>query len=476
MDFNLKERAATFARAMKPNDIRAETKNWTKLESYVYVISKRMSVKADDGDAINLVKVGMSNLTTKEKTGKGYARLLSFRTSLLSFLVHRIYLFDDSDIDPSQDPDQPFGLNAYLAEQLLHFQIDDKFPQAKRIKFANGLPSEWFHVPDKHMPAFTKFLDTKIQLDSPIAPAYGTAFSRDSFKRIQFPERKQGVGVEIVGGRAQRRKVYRITQNRYARNARVRNTQIEIEYKKNEAKELNAKERKALAKSVDFWEKVLVGKTFTDKKMYGGDKGLFGGKRKITNVFKDPGKQILVAYEPDLTKSQDARATQKDIDASSGQLTIHEALRYFDDLKRKYQDSYDYYANLNSFEEGYDYEEDYQEEPEVVVAETQRGRRRRSGRRAKPTFTNVPKAAKGRWVRKQFGKKYFLGRIESVGTASGRESGKGDVETGQQFARVKFLDGDKEDIDAQELKWILLSPTEERFYLNAEADGVRLAQ
>ena len=268
MDFNLKERAATFARAMKPSDIRAETKNWTKLESYVYVISKRMSVKADDGDAINLVKVGMSNLTTKEKTGKGYARLLSFRTSLLSFLVHRIYLFDDSDIDPSQDPDQPFGLNAYLAEQLLHFQIDDKFPQAKRIKFANGLPSEWFHVPDKHMPAFTKFLDTKVQLDSPIAPAYGTAFSRDSFKRIQFPQRKQGVGVEIVGGRAQRRKVYRITQNRYARNARVRNTQIEIEYKKNEAKELNAKERKALAKSVEFWEKVLVGKTFTDKKMY----------------------------------------------------------------------------------------------------------------------------------------------------------------------------------------------------------------
>ena len=76
----------------------------------------------------------------------------------------------------------------------------------------------------------------------------------------------------------------------------------------------------------------------------------------------------------------------------------------------------------------------------------------------------------------QFGKKFFLGRIESVGAASGRESGKGDVETGQQFARVKFLDGDKEDIDAQELKWILLSPTEERFYLNAEADGVRLAQ
>ena len=141
------------------------------------------------------------------------------------------------------------------------------------------------------MPAFTKFLDTKVQLDSPIAPAYGTAFSRDSFKRIQFPKRKQGVGVEIVGGRAQRRKVYRITQTRYARNARVGNTQIEIEYKKNEAKELNAKERKAsLAKSVEFGEKVLVGKMFRDKKMYGGDKGRFGVKDKMTNVVKDAGK------------------------------------------------------------------------------------------------------------------------------------------------------------------------------------------
>ena len=150
---------------------------------------------------------------------------------------------------------------------------------------------------------------------------------------------------------------------------------------------------------------------------------------------------------------------------------------YFDDLKQNYRDSYDYYADLNHFEEGYDYEEDFQEEPEVVVAETQvQRRRRRSTRLAKPTFTNVPKSARGRWVRKRFGNKYYLGRIESVGPATGRESGKGDVESGQQYARVKFLDGDREDIDAQELKQILLLPTEERFYLSAEADGVRLAQ
>ena len=123
-------------------------------------------------------------------------------------------------------------------------------------------------------------------------------------------------------------------------------------------------------------------------------------------------------------------------------------------MKRKYQDPHNYYANLNSFEEGCDYEEDYQEEPEVVVAETRRGRRsRRRDREAYVrTFTNIPKSARGHWVRKKFGGKVYLGRIESVGTATGRESGKGDVEAGQQFACVKFLGGYQEDIDAQELK------------------------
>ena len=58
----------------------------------------------------------------------------------------------------------------------------------------------------------------------------------------------------------------------------------------------------------------------------------------------------------------------------------------------------------------------------------------------------------------------------------GRDSGRGDAESGQQYARVKFLDGDKEDIDSQELKGILLTPTEAKFYLTAEAEGVRPAQ
>ena len=469
MDFNL-NRQATFSRAMKPNEIRADTKDWATLEGYVYCISKSMPIKADGDEPVNLVKVGMSNITTKEKGEKGYARLLSFRTSLISFLVNRIYLFDGSAFDASKDPDQPFGLNAYVAEQLLHWMIDDKFPEAKRVKFSNGQPSEWWHVPEKYMAKFLNFLDTKIQLDTPIAPLYGTAFSKDSFKRIQFPKRKQGVGVEIVKGKAKRSKVYRITTNQYARNARVRNTEIEIEYKKGEKREKSAKERAALAKTVPFWKDVLMGRTFTDKKMYAGDKGLYDGKKKITDIVKEPGKQIMVEYEPNISKRQADRATAKDFDGASGLLTVHETLRYFDKLKRIYKASYDYYASLNKFEEGYEYDEDFQEPPEVAVAQ--------AGTRAnkKAAFTNVPKRAKGRWVRKKFGKDYFLGRIESVGPARGRDSGRGDAESGQQYARVKFLDGDKEDIDSQELKGILLTPTEAKFYLTAEAEGVRPAQ
>lgn len=76
MDFNL-DREETFARALKPNSIKTETKNWNTLEGYVYIISKRMPVA--DGDApLNCVKIGMSNITTRGRFEKGVQRLLSF--------------------------------------------------------------------------------------------------------------------------------------------------------------------------------------------------------------------------------------------------------------------------------------------------------------------------------------------------------------------------------------------------------------
>ena len=111
MDFNLSKNF-TFLRALKPPEIMTATKNWSKLEGYVYVISKIMPVN-DDAKALNCFKVGFSNLKTVEKFEKGYSRLLSFRTSLIMFKVHRIYLFEASDFDAGVK--EPFGKNAYDA-------------------------------------------------------------------------------------------------------------------------------------------------------------------------------------------------------------------------------------------------------------------------------------------------------------------------------------------------------------------------
>ena len=73
MDFN-SEKEETFARALKPNSIKTETKNWNTLEGYVYVISKRMPV-ADGDPPLNCVKIGMSNITTRDRFKKGFQRL-----------------------------------------------------------------------------------------------------------------------------------------------------------------------------------------------------------------------------------------------------------------------------------------------------------------------------------------------------------------------------------------------------------------
>ena len=153
MNFNLKKEQ-TFARALKPNEIMSDTKNWSTIEGYVYIISKVMPPHEDD-DPLTCVKVGFSNINTQDRFDKGYSRLLSFRTSLISFKVHRIYLFEANDFDESKK--EAFGLSAYMAEQMLHRLIDDTYkPTQVRLKFSNDKKSEWWHVEPKHM---NKFLD-----------------------------------------------------------------------------------------------------------------------------------------------------------------------------------------------------------------------------------------------------------------------------------------------------------------------------
>ena len=47
MNFNL-DNELTFSRAQKPNQIKTQTKNWTTIEGYVYIISKVMPPHEND--------------------------------------------------------------------------------------------------------------------------------------------------------------------------------------------------------------------------------------------------------------------------------------------------------------------------------------------------------------------------------------------------------------------------------------------
>ena len=175
MDFNL-QKETTFERALRPKEVEEKTKNFSTIEGYVYVISKLMPA-AEGERPINCVKVGFSNVTTRERFDKGYQRLRDFRTVLLHFDVHRIYLFERSDFDPGLK--EAFGLAARQAEHTLHQLIVQKFkPPQVRINFSNGEASEWFAIDKRLMRKFLKFLDDEVQLSSPEPPVWGTKFTR----------------------------------------------------------------------------------------------------------------------------------------------------------------------------------------------------------------------------------------------------------------------------------------------------------
>ena len=79
----------------------------------------------------------------------------------------------------------------------------------------------------------------------------------------------------------------------------------------------------------------------------------------IVKVFKEARQQILVEYDPDIEPSTKTRAKPEDIDNASGVLTINETLLYFDRLREKYKDSFEYYSKRNKFEQDFDYTEKF---------------------------------------------------------------------------------------------------------------------
>jgi hypothetical protein len=147
MNFDTVNFGSEFRRGLHPEDIREETRNWSTLETYVYIIAKTFNPYSDNKDRklntkLHLVKVGFSSMKTRSGAEKLYGRMAGFRTSLISFKVHRFYLYEkDQNINESAE--------AHLAEKRLHERIGSLYKKATRIKFDSGNFSEWFSIAEK---------------------------------------------------------------------------------------------------------------------------------------------------------------------------------------------------------------------------------------------------------------------------------------------------------------------------------------
>ena len=148
-------------------------------------------------------------------------------------------------------------------------------------------------------------------------------------------------------------------------------------------------------------------------------------------------------------------------------MTVNEALEYLDEIRNQYIDSYDFYVAMNKYDKNFDYTAPVQQPAPVEPVLSISRRRRRPRAPPKPKVKNVPQNLKGRFVRKQFTDgNYYLGLIKSVGRAKGRLESEGDDEDKTIYANVVYEDGDREDVDFNELSDIILSKAEERVYLN----------
>ena len=171
-------------------------------------------------------------------------------------------------------------------------------------------------------------------------------------------------------------------------------------------------------------------------------------------------------FEPDLTPSQERAITDKEFENAEGEITVNEALEYFDEIRNRHIDSYDFYVAMNKYDKNFDYTAPVQQPtPEPVLSIKRCSRRLKVP--TKPKVKNVPQNLKGRFVRKRFSDgKYYLGLIKSVGRAKGRLESESGEEDKTIYANVVYEDGDREDVDFNELSDIILSKAEERVYIN----------
>ena len=327
---------------------------------YVYIIHKKFP-PGDNDKVLNLFKVGYTDI---EKDGQ-LSRLNGFRTTLISFKVHRIYLFSKNQTGRGA---------AHDAEQQLHKALDRDF-NAKSVRMMHSddrKATEWWKVEPKDVKAFLDFCDYVMQEEVNVPPAYATKFLRTDAIVLKF-EKPPDNRVRYVNGKAVELSASesRKTNSPHVRGKRARDSEtarsaVKADKVLRKKKAIEKKPELATKKeSAAFWRKLLVGKKFQDKHMYDDDPAYFGGKKIITDVVykrgkstDEKGKTVYSSYQPFVEYEPDTRTKRHtyQIDDASGEMNIPEVLNlYFPKLKKKYKKGYDMWQQKNQYNEKYDY-------------------------------------------------------------------------------------------------------------------------
>jgi hypothetical protein len=336
----------SFKHALAPIEIK---ERWNELESYVYVISKRVILDemANDSPPIQIFKIGVSTMSGNIQ------RMISMRTFLVSFKVHRLYLFERFQL-PGQKKGADSSTYAYLAEQQLHASIEAKYaPEKVRVSFPGSVEgfdsqSEWFIVPTKREKAFLNFLDQTVYKDVGVPPIYGSKFVENMRTRINIKPNARGVGFEKIGTTtAKKKKTFRKSESVLARSDRSHRAAGVMALRARQQKKNKAQERARLKKTKPFWEKVFVGKTFKDPDLGAGTLKFTELRqiRDLADFATQP--QLVVLYE-----SAGRRTRSSSNETSEGYLTINESLDALGPaVIEKHKDSHAWYRRLNGYDE-----------------------------------------------------------------------------------------------------------------------------